>query len=190
MIKINHLAILFLLLVAGFGVYFFTKNTPKPAIPVAKAKIQSQISDIRAVQTNPDTGEIEYTLTAKSVTQNTTGQDELLDVVMDWTPDKDSHYTIKAGRAVFEQKTGEFDFGGGFVLAWHAKDGVMTLTGENLLGNTKSKKIYSQTPLTVIQGHNQFFAKSMQGDLMHKDYQFFGVQLSFVPPIRQEQALF
>lgn len=190
MIKFKYLAILPLLLVAGFAMYFLSKNTPKFTPTLAKPEIQSQINDIKAVQTNPSTGEIEYTLRAKSLTQTANGQDELIDVVMDWTPNKDSHYTIKASRAIFEQKTGDFDFGGGFSLTWHAKDGVTTLTGDGLLGNTKSKQIQSLRPLTVQQGQNRFVASSMRGDLMTKDYQFFGIQVEFLPPVRQQQSLF
>lgn len=190
MIKFKYLAILPLLVICAVGAYFLSKNTPKPTVPTAKSEIHSQISDIKAVQTNPDTGEIEYTLTAKSLTQSANGQDELLEVTMDWTPDQQSHYTITAGRAIFDQQTGEFDFGGGFVLTQHANDKVMTLKGDNLFGNTKSKQIHSPTPLTITEGDNQFFAKSMQGDLTDKTYQFFGITISFMPPKRQEQALF
>lgn len=188
--KNKYLALFPLLIIVVLGWYFLGKNTPKPNISLQKPNIQSQVEGITAVQTNPQTGEIEYTLTAKSLTQNIHGQNELIDINMDWTPDKTSSYTITAKRAYLDQNTGEFEFGEGFSLQQHNQDNAITLTGEILTGNTKTKKIHSQTPLTITQGANKFFAKSMTADLTTKDYEFFGIDTTFTPPTRQDKALF
>lgn len=191
----KYLAVLPLIVIGVLGWFFWSKNTPKPAVSLGKPSIQSQIQSIKAVQTNPDTGEIEYTLTAESLTQNTDGQSELLNVTMDWTPDTLTSYLITAKRAMFDQTTGDFEFGGGFELRRSTKnspaqDTLMTLTGDTLMGNTKDKVIASHLPLTVKEAGNSFYASAMTADLKSKDYQFLGIKTTFTPPARQDKALF
>lgn len=188
--KIKYLIILPLLVVCVFGWYFLGKSTPKAEVTLSKPNIHSQIDGIQAIQTNPDTGETEYTLTAKSLTQSTNGQDTLHDVVMDWTPDVISQYTITAKQATFNQNTGDFEFDGGFSLHQHSQTGNMTFTGNTLTGNTKNKLIHSDTPLSITQDNRKFYATSMTADLASKDYQFFGIDISFMPSERQDKSLF
>lgn len=188
--NIKYLAVLPLIVIGVLGWFFWSKNTPKPTVSLGKPSIQSQIQDIKAVQTNPDTGEIEYTLTAKSLTQSQNGQSELLEVAMDWTPDKISSYLITAKKATFDQNTGEFEFGGGFKMTQHSHNRTMILVGETLTGNTKSKLIASNTPLTIKEADNSFYASAMMADLNSKEYQFLGIKTTFTPPVRQDKALF
>lgn len=188
--KIKYLVVLPLLVMCVLGWYFLGKNTPKTEVALGKPNIHSQIDGIQAIQTNPDTGKIEYTLTAKSLAQSTNGQDALYDVVMDWIPDAISQYTIIAKQATFNQNTGDFEFDGGFSLHQHSQTGDMTLTGSTLIGNTKNKLIHSNAPMNITQGHHKFKAMSMMADLTTKDYQFFGIDISFMPSERQDKPLF
>ena len=49
----------------------------KPALPEVPT-VDSEVTQIKAIQTDPKTGATEYTLTADSLIQNANGQDEML----------------------------------------------------------------------------------------------------------------
>lgn len=66
----------------------------------------------------------------------------------------------------------------------------ITITGESLQGNTKTRAIASQQPVHVVQQENRFDAASMTGNLEIGDYQFEQVSVSYTPSERQDQALF
>lgn len=189
---IKLFALMSLLLFAIAAWYFVSQRSQSNSPSIGSPTISSEVTNIRAVQTNPETGEIEYELTAQSLIQNTSGKDELKEVVMDWTPNSGQHYTIRADTATLEQATGDFVFKDGFILTRHANadNKEMILKGGALTGNTKSKLIASDAPLDVTQDGHQFNAQSMQGDLNTGDYQFNQITIAFNPVQRVDQALF
>lgn len=188
--------ILAVLAVVGLAiaVWFFNHNKSEtPTIELAKPEISSEVTDIKAVQTNPETGEVEYTLIAKSLIQNSqTGQDELIDVTMDWQPPNGQMYHIIAKRATLNQTTGELKFQEGFELVRDAIDDKpkMVMQGGILLGNTNDKKIWSDEPLTIIQGDDKFTAEAMQADLALGEYEFSKIMIEYNAPERVNKPLF
>lgn len=197
--NIKLLAVISLVFLIGAGGFFITQknNTPKPSLP--KPDIVSEISKIKAVQTNPATGEIEYTLTAQSLTQNADGMAILNDVIMDWTPsgttqtENQERYTIKAVSATLDDKTGDFVFKDGFELIRHATPATnkaMTITGGILIGNHKTKLINSQNPLQIYQDGNEFKAQGFRADLNTQVYDFYNISMLFSAPAHRETPLF
>lgn len=185
-------AVISVLLLVAVGWFFINQQDSEPKPTLAPPKVSSEVTDIKAIQTNPETGEIEYELTAKSLTQNQAGQDVMNDVVMKWQATAQDRYTITAKTAQLDQNTGDMTFGEGFEFIRHATGDAesMTLTGSTLLGNTKSKRIESKTALKVTQAESFFEARAMQGDLNTGEYEFFGITKNFLPPARQDRALF
>ncbi len=191
--NIKIIAVLSVLVMVAVGWYYWNQDDQKPKVELAKPDISLEVTDIKAVQTNPQTGEIEYTLTAKSLVQNSaTGKDELKDVVMDWNPNTGMTYTMTASTATFDQNTGEFVFGEGFEMVRHAIDDkpALVLKGSLLTGNTKTKLIASSSPLKVTQGESIFEAQSVQGDLNTGMYEFGRISTEFTAPKRTDKPLF
>lgn len=177
-------------LVVGLGLYFFNQEDDNPSLAPPKPTIISEVQKIKAVQTNPTTGDIEYTLTAQSLTQNTDRTNTLNDVVMDWTPtgEPPERYTISAKNARLDNETGDFVFENGFEFVRHSTP--LTIKGGVLVGNTKSKLLESQSPLTIEQHNNAFTAQGFSGDLNSQVYDFYKISIDFSPPSRQDKPLF
>ncbi len=182
------------IVVLGVGIYLYTKDDNAPTTaPLPTPKVNAEVTGIKAVKTNADTGEVEYILTADSLVQNAqTGQDELKNAVMDWTPVTGEHYTITSSIATFEQKTGELIMRGGFKLTKkpHANSHELIMTGTQLQGNTNTRLISSHAPLNVIQNGHHFQTKTMQGNLTTGEYEFGQIAIEFKAPIRQDTPLF
>lgn len=200
-IKIFALIAVGLIVVAGLLFVDQTDKKDTPTLP--KPTVISEVQKIRAVQTNPDTGEVEYTLTANAMTQNTDGTNVLSDVVMDWTPprphpDSDpnanpdgkgtEHYTIRASTASLDDKTGDFVFDKGFEFVHHSTP--TTITGGTLTGNTKTRLLKSQSPLTITQGDSEFTAQGFGADLNTAVYEFYQIAMTFNTPERTDKPLF
>lgn len=185
------------LLVFGGVAWFFYQNQPSVTpIDVPSVASQSQVSDIRASHTNPNTGQIEYTLTAKTLTQNQDGQTILSDVVLIWTPPTGETYEITSPQATFDDQSGDMHLMGGFVLAQKPNNSPqhITITGNSLMGNTHTYQLNSDEPLTITQTDNQinhtFFANKMNANLHTGDYEFLGMTAQFEPPQRVDKPLF
>lgn len=177
--------------------YFFrTQNDDTPAPSLAKPDISAEVSGIRAVQTNEQTGEIEYELTAERLTQNSkTGRDELHQARLLWSPiddnDKSAQYEIVAPLAYLDNKTGEFVFEQGFSLnKTEPNHPNLTLKGEILTGNLKEKTLKSDEPLSLTQGDEHFTANGFLADLKTGIYEFQEVRTEFAPPQRKDKPLF
>ena len=174
--------------------WFFSVNQDDtPSTEIAKPDISSEITEIKAVQVNPETGETEYTLTAKSLVQNTkTGQDELKDAHMAWQPPSGESYTIETKTAQLNQSTGELYFVDGFTLTRLATPDkpAMVMTGSQLRGNTKTRTLRTNQGISVTNGDDRFTAQGMQADLAAGEYVFDKIMIEYRAPERKDKRLF
>lgn len=173
--------------------WFFYKEDVKikPATPAAP-EATYEVTDIKATQTSPETGKTEYTLTADSLVKNTKGVDEMLGIVMDWQPPEGESFHLTAKRAVFEQDTGDMKLTESFELT-RKGDGDkpdMVIVGANLIGNTKTRVVQSQEPITITQGEDSFTAAGFTADLAKGEYEFYKIQTTFNPPETKDTPLF
>ncbi len=181
------------LIAFALAVWLFNYNRPDTvSITAPNADIRSEVSDITASQINPQTGKIEYTLTAKSLIQNQAGQNELKEMVMTWTPPSGEIYEIKSATAILDDKTGDMMLTDGIVFTKKASDqkNDMIMTAQGLTGNTNTRQIQSTSAVHVVQGGNEFSAQSMAADLNSGDYEFLNIVTEFTPPARDNKALF
>lgn len=191
----TRVLIILALIIAALAGWFFTKQEDiEPPVSIAPTDVDYEATDIQAVQTN-EQGETEYELNAESLTHNpVTNQDEMSGVTMNWEPSDEQRYRIQAGTAIINQQTGELQLSGGFTLISEDKAGSniepIQVSGQILKGNTKSRQVYSDKPVKVVQGMNSFDASSMKANLETGEYEFGQVAVSFMPPERQDQALF
>ncbi|SPX84427.1 LPS export ABC transporter periplasmic protein LptC [Moraxella ovis] len=173
--------------------WFFYQEDPKiePTVP-AKPDVSYEVTEIKAVQTNEETGETEYTLTADSLVQNASGEDEMLVAVMNWQPPEGEKYIIEAKRAVLEQSTGDMALSDGFTLTREAVDNKpkLVITGNKLSGNTKSRMLSSDEPLTVVNGEDCFKAQGFSANLQTGEYEFSKIEVLYNSAPRQDKSLF
>lgn len=181
------------LIFLAVAVFFYKKQETKPVKPVVQKPTTSyEVAEIKAVQTGDD-GKTEYTLEAKSLQRNAqTGQDEMQGITMDWQPPKGEVYHIVAGRATLNQETGEMHLLDGFVLTRMANKNKaeLVIKGLALSGNTKSRILNSETPITVNEGENHFSAQGMTANLSAGEYEFSHIMVEFNPPKRKDERLF
>ena len=173
--------------------WFFYQEDPKiePTVP-AKPDVSYEVTEIKAVQTNEETGETEYTLTADSLVQNASGEDEMLGAVMNWQPPEGEKYSIEAKRAVLEQSTGDMALSDGFTLTREAVDNKpkLVITGNKLSGNTKSRMLSSDEPLTVVNGEDRFKAQGFSANLQTGEYEFSKIEVLYTSAPTQDKSLF
>lgn len=173
--------------------WFFYQEDPKiePTVP-AKPDVSYEVTEIKAVQTNEETGETEYTLTADSLVQNASGEDEMLGAVMNWQPPEGEKYSIEAKRAVLEQSTGDMALSDGFTLTREAVDNKpkLVIKGNKLSGNTKSRMLSSDEPLTVVNGEDRFKAQGFSANLQTGEYEFSKIEVLYNSAPRQDKSLF
>lgn len=170
------------LVVAFFATWYGIKTNAPSTPTVARPEISSQLQDISAKQTNPTTGEIEYTLTAQSMTQNINKQSVVKNITMHWQATPQTHYTITAHTAHFDQTTGQFNFLNGFHLKQNQQNpSPLTLTGDRLNINTQTKHIKSDHPINVTLGNHRFNAQAMMADINKQLYDFSTISASFAP---------
>ena len=172
--------------------YYKAESEIKPAIPDAPTATSYEVSKIEAVQTNPETGETEYTVVADSLVQNANGEDELVKATIDWQPPQGEKYALTAERATLDQNSGELNLKQGFrmVRAATADKAEMVIVGNSLTGNTKSRVLQSAEPLTVTQGTDSFKAQGFQANLDTGEYEFHKIEVQFNAPKRQDKPLF
>ncbi|UNU73139.1 LPS export ABC transporter periplasmic protein LptC [Moraxella nasovis] len=181
--KMRFLFILGAVILALATWFFYQEDVEvKPALP-STPDVTSEVSQIQAIQTNPKTGKVEYTLTAQSLVQNADGKDMMADVVMDWQPSDLAHYGLTAKRATLDQTTGDLYLIGGFTLTKDATDTApkMVIQGDKMVGNTKSRTVQSDQPITVEQGFDSFKAQGFTADLDTGEYQFHHIEMWYQP---------
>lgn len=175
------------------GVYFFYQEDVevKPTVPQSPTT-SYEITEIKATQTSPETGQTEYTLTADSLIKNADGTDEMVNAKMDWTPPNAPSYHLTASRASLDQTTGELKLSDGFVLTRKGDETKpdMVIRGDALLGNTKARTLKSDKTVSVEQGEDRFGATGFVADLAQGEYEFYQIQMQFNPPKRQDKPLF
>ena len=175
------------------GVWFFYKEDVKiePTVPSAPT-VSYEVTEIKAVQTNPKTGEIEYTLMADSLIKNSAGMDEMRNAKMDSTPPNGQSHYLEANLAILEQTTGDLLLQEGFVLVRQGDDTKpkMTIKGDLLTANTKQHQVASNKPISITQGADSFIAQGFTGDLQTGKYEFYHIQMEFTPPKRVDKSLF
>lgn len=173
--------------------WFFYQEDPKmePAVP-SGPDVSYEVTKIKAVQTNEETGETEYTLTADSLIQNTNGEDEMLGAVMNWQPPQGEEYIIEAKRAILEQSTGDLVLSDGFTLTREAvnRKPKLVITGNKLIGNTKTHTVMSNEQLTVENGEDYFKAQSFSANLETGEYEFNKIEVIYSAAPRQDKSLF
>lgn len=173
--------------------WFFYKEDAKvePTIPKA-ADVSYEVTDIKAVQTNAETGQTEYTLTAESLVQNNQGEDEMLNAKMEWQPPQGEHFFLEANRASLSQQTGDIKLNQGFILTrkGNAHKVDMIIKGEYLIGNTKTRTVSSDKAITINQGEDSFVAQSFRANLQTGEYEFDSIEVQFNPPPRTDKPLF
>lgn len=175
------------------AVWFFYKEdvSIKPAKPVAP-DVSYEVHEIKAVQTNAETGEIEYTLTADSLVTSTDNENELIGAKLAWQVPNAQALELTAKKATHDQETGSIRFFDDFVLHRQGNDTIpsMTIKGSEIVGNTKARIIQSHNPIEVTQGEDQFTAQGFVADVAEGEYDFNTVEIVFDPPERQDKPLF
>lgn len=196
----TRVLIILALIIAGIAGWFFTQQGEiAPPVSIAPSEVDYEATDIQAVQTN-EQGETEYELNAESLIHDpNTNQDVMSGITMNWQPSAEQLYLIESGTATLNQETGDLHLYGGFSLASEdqakttesgEKIAPITVTGQALKGNTKSREVYSEQPVQVVQGENRFEAATMKANLETGDYEFGQVAVMFTPTERQDKALF
>ena len=172
--------------------FFYKEDVPvKPATPDVPTA-SYEITEIKAVQTSPETGQTEYTLTADSLIKNAQGAEEMVNAKMDWMPPNAQSYNLIANRASLDQATGDLRLSDGFTLTRKGDQtkADMVIKGSLLVGNTKERIIKSDEPVSVAQGDDLFLAQGFVADLMQGEYEFSKIQVQFSPPKREDKPLF
>lgn len=196
--KIKLLVILALVSLAIATWLFKTQTSDMPTPTLSKPDITSEVSGIRAVQTNEQTGQIEYELSAERLSQNTqTGQEELINAQLLWSPNDDEQYKIIAPLAHLDKTSDNFVFKQGFVIqktATNSNTPTAEFKGQILMGNLTNKTLTSSEPLTAIfyktHGTDRFDAQGFFAELETGIYEFAHIQSEFAPTPRQDKPLF
>lgn len=193
------------------AVWFFYKEDVevKPTTP-ATPDVSYEVEEIKAIQTNATTGEVEYTLIAQSLTKNAQGEDIMLDADMLWQPTDADPIHLTATQARHSQETGELYFDEGFILSKQPHQNTqevqenpnnqdnqtqndktsLVIKGTSLMGNTKANTIASDEPIHITQGENEFMAQRLNGNVQTGEYEFHQVEIEFNPPKRTDKPLF
>lgn len=198
---------LFGVMILAVAVWFFYKEDVaiKPTTP-ATPDISYEVEEIKAIQTNATTGEVEYTLIAQSLTKNAQGEDVMIDADLHWQPTDADPVHLTATQARHSQETGELFFDEGFILSKQPRQTsdtqdtsnpenqndkpALIVKGTSLMGNTKANTIKSDEPVHITQGENEFMAQRLNGNVQTGEYEFHQVQIEFNPPKRTDKPLF
>lgn len=190
--NVRILSVLGVMALAVATWFFYKEDVEiKPAVPEAPVA-SYEVTEIKAVQTNPETGETEYTMIADSLVQNAKGEDELIKATINWQPPQGEKYTLTAERATLDQNSGDLALNQGFRMVREATadKAEMVIVGNSLTGNTKSRLLQSAEPLTITQGSDSFRAQGFQVNLDSGDYEFHNIEVQFDAPKRQDKPLF
>lgn len=172
--------------------FFYQEDVEiKPTVP-STPDVSYEVTEIKATQTNEETGETEYTLTADSLVQNAAGEDEMLGATMHWQPPQAQKYTITAKRVSLDQTTGDMKLSDGFSLTREATGDKpkLVIEGSNLSGNTKTRLLSSSEPLTIVNGQDSFKAQGMTANLETGEYEFHRIEILYHAADRQDKPLF
>lgn len=137
----------------------------------------SAVTSLHLTETTVD-GDLLYELFAPYVTMH----DEvriLHDFDLEfWHEDK--AYKAHATQGVFDEATHKAQLQGGFVLD-DLTQGIQVV-GETMHANLGARTLSSDMPLTFTQGAHSLNARTMIANTATGDYEFSGVDASFVPP--------
>lgn len=151
------------MMVLAVAVWFFYKEDVKvkPATP-ATPDVSYEVEDIKAIQTNATTGEVEYTLTAQSLTKNAQGEDVMVEADMFWQPTDADPIHLTASQARHTQETGELFFDEGFILSRQPRSDEnsepqpdpadTTAQASEPNQNTKTQSTPNAKPALIIKG--------------------------------------
>lgn len=211
--NLKILSVLGVMILAVAAWFFYKEDVEiKPTTP-ATPDVSYEVQDIKAIQTNATTGEVEYTLIAQSLTKNAQGEDVMLDADMHWQPTDADPIHLTATQARHSQETGELFFDEGFILSKQPKDAqnsetaeakpnqdqanqdqndkpALVIKGTSLMGNAKANTITSDEPVHITQGENEFMAQRLNANVQTGEYEFHQVQIEFNPPKRTDKPLF
>lgn len=177
----------------ALAAWFYSKQEEpiKPALP-EKPTASYEVTQIQAVQTNPETGQTEYTVTADSLVKNDAGEDEMRGATVRWQPPQGESFILTADKAQMNQETGELYLSNGFTMQREAtaQKAALTIQGRQLTANTKQRTVSSQEPLTVVQGEDRFKAAGFSANLATGEYTFERIEVLFNAPKREDKSLF
>lgn len=186
---LSVLGVLVMMVVAWF---FYQEDTKFASVAPIKPNMAYEVNEIRAVQTNEKTGDVEYTLTADSLVQNAAGEDEMLDAVLNWQVPQGEKYVITTKRITLDQDTGNLKISDGFVMMRMATDTkpALVFEGRTLFGNVKSRQLTSNESLLVKNGKDEFYAAKMTADLNLGEYEFSKIKMQYHAIERKDKLLF
>lgn len=190
--NIRILSVLGVMALAVASWFFYKEDVEiKPAVPTVP-EAAYEVTEIKAVQTNPETGETEYTVTAESLVQDANGNDEMKNATVRWQPPSGDRFVVTAQRAALNQETGDLHLSHGFRLEREAGSNqpAMVIAGNKLTANTKTRIVSSSEPLTVQKGNDSFKAGAFTANLQTGEYAFDHIEVLFTPPKRDDKPLF
>lgn len=169
-------------------------------IAIASSNIEYEATDINALQTNAR-GEVAYLLKADKLTHYTdSNTDELENIKLNWRSNPQQNIQLHAQLANINHNSGDIQMQQDVILisrqptqtadSTKSTNSALNLTATILKGNLQQKNLYSEQPVIVTQGDNRFEANSFKTDLQTGEYEFEKVAVTFLPPPRQDVALF
>ncbi len=204
------------LIVAVLAVWFYrTQGDISPLGGLSETNIEYEATDILAIQTN-ELGAAEYQLTADSLTHYAQENvDELETMTLHWRPNDHKSIAISADRAAMYHESDKVVMRNNVLFAsqdisrpakftatkatkaandvalqTNPANRVLKLEATELIGHLADKTIYSDRPIKVQQAANRFESAGFKADLALGDYEFSQVAVTFLPPKRQDAALF
>lgn len=186
------------LLVTVFAVWFYrNQGELDSVINLSETNIEYEATDILAVQTN-ENGYAEYSLTADDLTHYAAeNSDKMNGMTLNWRPNADRNVVVNADEATIYHEQSKVVMTNNVLFSSHQSTDAqgdvkppMKLVAEELIGDLKAKKVYSDKPIEVTQAENSFDSASFKADMSTGDYEFEQVAVTFMPPARNDQPVF
>lgn len=176
---------LIFVIVAG---YFYASNDASlTRLNLKPSDIDYQASDIQALQTN-EQGSVSYQLNASSVTHYQNAKTAVLtQPTIAWQTNNQNKVTLTADTAQLDEAKQLARLSGNVTMTSQptgVTDGqanLIKLTGQDFVGNLKTKQVVSEQPLVVEQGNSRFEAKQVAADVATGDYTFNKIDMTFTP---------
>lgn len=186
------------LLVTVFAVWFYrNQGELDSVINLSETNIEYEATDILAVQTN-ENGYAEYSLTADDLTHYAAeNSDKMNGMTLNWRPNADRNVVVNADEATIYHEQSKVVMTNNVLFSSRQSTDAqgdvkppMKLVAEELIGDLKAKKVYSDKPIEVTQAENSFDSASFKADMSTGDYEFEQVAVTFMPPARNDQPVF
>ncbi len=175
---------LVLIIIAG---YFYASNDASLGkLNLKPSDIDYQASQIDGLQTNA-TGDIQYRLKATAVTHYQNAKMAVLtDPTIIWRTANQKEVKLTAQTAQLDEAKQLAQLSGNVMMTNQNLDQaidspVITLKGQDFIGNLQTQQVVSNRPLTVNQGNSQFTAQDVAADINTGDYTFNKVSMTFLP---------